>query len=90
MVRYFFHTLDGQRTIDHEGTLFESLEEAKEEAVRRACLWVNGDPSMLTVHQDCRLEVTRKDAVTLFSIIMFAVDHKVWAGQPSGLMFGHG
>jgi hypothetical protein len=36
MPRYFFHVIDGRDIIDHVGTVFSSVEEARAEAIRTA------------------------------------------------------
>ena len=80
-VRYFFHTQDGQRTVDRVGTAFDTIEGARTEAVTRACTWVSSNPDMLIVNKDCRVEVTGEAMKPLFTIIMFAVDNQVWGGR---------
>ncbi len=74
MPRYFFHTADGSRARDNEGTELPHQRAARTEAIKFAGAILNNDPDVLWDGRDFRVEVTDDSDLLLFTIIMLAVD----------------
>ncbi len=74
MPRYFFHTADGSRDRDLDGTELASAAAARVEAIRYAGHVISDEPDRLLDGRDFRVEVTGEDGALLFTIITLAVD----------------
>ena len=68
-MRYFFHTINGSRDLDTEGTELGSLASARQHAVQYAAACMADDPDMLWRADTFRVEVKDADDVLLFSIV---------------------
>lgn len=77
MPRYHFHSADGRRWSDEEGSELASDEAARVEAVRFAGEMLRGNPTELWRHGQWRVEVTDEENVLLFTIITLAIDAPV-------------
>lgn len=87
MPRFFFHTADGSRKRDEEGTELADLAAARIEAIRFTGMVLAGEPHHLWFHQDFRVEVTDETGLLLFTIITLAIDAPATATNvlPTGL-----
>ena len=74
MPRYFFHTADGARTRDTEGSELENHHVARVEAIVYAGARLKEDPDLLWDGRDFRVEVTDQAGMLLFTVITLAVD----------------
>lgn len=74
MPRYFFHTADGSRQRDEEGTELRDQQAARTEAVRFAGALMGDRPDMLWDGHDFRVEVTDEAKHLLFTVITLVVD----------------
>ncbi len=68
MPRYYFHAEDHRLITDTEGAELAGVEEAKAEAVHRACKLLTADPGALWETKRWRLVITDADARILFTI----------------------
>ncbi|TPG42558.1 hypothetical protein EAH79_01335 [Sphingomonas koreensis] len=73
-MRYFFHTADGSRDRDTEGTELDSPRAAKAEAIKFAGHCIADQPDVLFDARDFRVEVTDTNATLLFTIVTLAID----------------
>jgi hypothetical protein len=74
MPRYFFHTADGSRERDTEGTELANYREARAVAIQHAGELLTHEPEHLWHDSDFRIEVTDETGLILFTVIMLAVD----------------
>jgi hypothetical protein len=74
MPRYFFHTADGRRERDTEGTELPDHNTARRKAVKFAGTVLSQQPEILWDGHDFRIEVTDHNGLMLFTIIMLAVN----------------
>ena len=74
MPRYFFHTADGFRERDTEGTELLSLNAARREAVRFAGAVLNDQPEIVWDGHEFRVEVTDHTDLMLFTVTVFATN----------------
>lgn len=74
MPRFFFHTADGERDLDQEGTELADNATARKEAIRFAGAIMHEQPEVLWDGRDYRVEVTNKAGELLFTIIMLSID----------------
>ena len=74
MPRYFFHTADGSRDRDTEGTELPDARTARVSAIRYAGDVLSDQPELLWDGRDFRVEVTTEEGDLLFTIITLAVD----------------
>lgn len=74
MPRYFFHTADGSRARDVDGTELPDHGAARKEAIMFAGSSLRDCPDLLWDGRDFRVEVTDEREMLLFTIIMLAVD----------------
>ena len=74
MPRFYFHTADGERTIDRTGTMVDTYDAAKLIAVERAGAWIRQEPSVMLSSRDCRVEVTDERNALRFTVMMFCVE----------------
>jgi hypothetical protein len=72
--RYFFNQIDGQYKFDDEGLEFQSLDQARTEAVRYAGEVLCHEPDVLWEGDDFRVEVTDETKLLLFTLIVVGVD----------------
>ncbi|KQM49318.1 hypothetical protein ASE69_11135 [Sphingomonas sp. Leaf208] len=68
-MRYFFHTADGSRDRDMEGTELPDHRAARIEATKFAGACMNDNPNELWETGDFRIEVTDERDTLLFAII---------------------
>lgn len=73
-MRYFFNQIDGERKPDDEGLEFESIDQARLEAVRYAGEVLRYHPTLVWTGEDFRIEVTDRDQLILFTVIVVGVD----------------
>ena len=73
MPRYFFHTEDGERLCDPEGTELPDIEAAKVEAVRYLAQRLDNDPDELWRTGNWRIIVQDESALTLFIVDVTAI-----------------
>ena len=81
MPRYFFHTADGTRERDHEGTELPDQAAARIAAIRLTGALISDRPDYLWDGRDFRVEVMTERGDLLFTIITLAVDAPA-AGMP--------
>jgi hypothetical protein len=74
MPRYYFHTVDGGRDRDHEGTELKDLASARVQAIKFTGDIMSDQPEVLWDGRDFRVEVTDDDDTLLFTIITLAVN----------------
>jgi hypothetical protein len=74
MPRYFFHSEDGHRLTDEEGSELPDLAAAKRAAARLLGEILSGDPSHFMDTEVFRLFVTDEQGTTLYMIQMLAVE----------------
>ena len=72
MPRYFFHTEDGRRFPDREGTELPDLEAAKASALVVLSEVLRDNPDEFWAHERFEVTVTDEANQKLFSINMFA------------------
>jgi hypothetical protein len=72
--RYFFNQIDGQYKPDDEGLEFQSLDQARTEAVRYAGAVLCHEPDVVWEGDDFRVEVTDEKKLLLFTLIVVGVD----------------
>lgn len=81
MPRYFFHTADGSRARDTEGTVLDDQSSARAEAIRFLGDCMREAPNVLGQGRDFRVEVTDGTDMLLFTIIALAIDAPA-SGRP--------
>lgn len=74
MPRYFFHTVDGGRDRDQEGTELSDNAAARKAAIRFAGAVLHDEPDVLWDGRDYRVEVTNEAGDLLFTIVMLSID----------------
>ncbi|WP_037492168.1 DUF6894 family protein [Sphingobium indicum] len=74
MPRYFFHTVDGGRDVDQEGTELPNDAAARKAAIRFAGAVMHDEPDVLWDGRDYRVEVTNETGALLFTIVMLSID----------------
>ncbi|WP_120251137.1 DUF6894 family protein [Sphingobium limneticum] len=74
MPRYFFHTVDGGRDFDQEGTELPNDAAARKAAIRFAGAVMHDEPDVLWDGRDYRVEVTNETGALLFTIVMLSID----------------
>lgn len=74
MARYYFNQINGVFKPDDEGLEFATLHDARVEAVRYAGEELRDNPNLVWDGQDFRVEVTDKDKLVLFTVIVTGVD----------------
>ena len=74
MPRYHFHSVDGSREPDKEGTDLPDVAAAQAIAMRYAGEVLQSEPQKVWEHGQWRVEVTDNDGSLLFTIITLAVD----------------
>ncbi len=78
MPRYFFHTADGSRNRDTEGTELLNHDVARVQAIKYAGALLTDEPDVLRGSRDFRIEVTDNTDILLFTVIMLAFDAPVF------------
>lgn len=73
-MRYFFNQVDGEIKLDDDGIEFDSINEARLEAVRYAGEVLRYHPTLVWTGQDFRIEVTDEAKLVLFTVIVVGVD----------------
>lgn len=73
-MRYFFNQIDSEIKPDDEGLEFEHFSDARIEAVRYAAEVIRDHPTLVWTGEDFRVEVTDKDKLILFTVIVVGVD----------------
>lgn len=81
MPRFFFHTADGSRCQDTDGTELPDMKTARCEAIKFLGQVVQDNPAVLDEGDDFKVEVSDSGGVLLFVITAFSTDAP--AGQPS-------
>jgi hypothetical protein len=74
MPRFFFHTQDGERLRDEEGSDCANLVEARRSAVALATSLVNDNPELVLEHSAFSVEVTDVTGQTVFWVEVNALD----------------
>lgn len=74
MPRYFFHSADGTRDRDTDGTELPDQAAARKEGIKYAGLVMAEQPDSLWDGRDFRVEVADEAQQLLFTIIMLAID----------------
>lgn len=74
MPRYFFHTTDGTRDRDTDGTDCVHDGAARQHAIMYIGALMNSEPQVLSTGCDFRVEVTDQFGRLLFTVIALAVD----------------
>ena len=74
MPSYFFHTADGTRDLDREGTQLPDNAAARKEAIKFAGALMHDQPDILWDGRDYRVEVTNRAGDLLFTIVMLSID----------------
>ena len=74
MPRYHFHSADGSRDPDLEGTELENDQAAQQAAVAYAGAMLKDDPMLLWEKGSWRVEVTDEEGVLLFTVVTLAMD----------------
>lgn len=74
MPRYFFHTVEGGRDSDQEGTELPNDAAARKAAIRFAGAVMHDEPDVLWDGRDYRVEVTNETGALLFTIVMLSID----------------
>ena len=74
MPRYFFHTADGSRVRDTEGSELKDHGAARIEAIAYLGSCMRESPNVLSDGRDFRVEVTDDTEMLLFTIIALAID----------------
>ncbi len=74
MPRYFFHTADGSRERDSEGTELADHYAARVEAIRLTGAIMKESPDVLWDGHEFRVEVMDETDTLLFTIVTLAVD----------------
>jgi hypothetical protein len=75
-MRYFFHTADGSRDRDTDGTELPDLAAARRQAIIYAGDCMSDDPGILG-DRDFRVEVTDENDLMLFTVITLAVNSPI-------------
>ena len=74
MPRYVFHTADGWRARDKDGTELPDRQAARVEAIRYTGAVMLENPGVLWDGRDFRIEVTDETGTLLFTVIRGAGD----------------
>ena len=74
MARYYFHSEDGRRFPDEEGTELPTLAEARIEAVRVLADILREDPEELLQTGTLRMTVTDEKGLIYFALDLAATD----------------
>ena len=74
MPRYHFHSADGHREPDLEGSDLANDQAAQREAMRFAGAVLESEPDSIWQHGTWRVEVTDDNNVLLFTVITIAID----------------
>lgn len=74
MPKFYFHTADGHRDIDHEGVELADAGAARVEAIRYAGAILADDPDVLWDGREFRVSVTDDRKRLRVTIVMLAVD----------------
>ena len=70
MPRFFFHTTNGQLTIDAEGIDLPDGSAAQTAAIKLAGELLRGAPDLLRETTDLKVEVTDAKALVLFTVLV--------------------
>ena len=73
-MRYFFNERNGDLRVDNDGLEFNSINEARVEAVRYAGEVLRDHPTLVWTGDDFRVEVTDERRLLLFTVIVVGVD----------------
>jgi DNA repair ATPase RecN len=74
MPHFFFHTRDGERLRDEEGSDCENLTDARRSAVALASSMVNDNPELVLEHASFSVEVTDVTGQTVFLVEINAIE----------------
>lgn len=74
MPRYFFHVMDGHASVDRTGSNFDSIGDARAEAVRLAGSILNKEATSLVNGHPWQMTVVDTAGDTVFSL-KFEADH---------------
>jgi hypothetical protein len=74
MPHFFFHTRDGQRLRDEEGSDCEDLMAARRSAVALASSMANDNPELVLEHASFSVEVTDVTGQTVFLVEINAIE----------------
>ena len=73
-MRYFFNLAGAVHDPDNEGVELGNISLAREYAVRAAADYMRDHPDIVWLGEEFRLEVTNKDRLILFTLIVMGVD----------------
>ena len=73
-MRYFFNLAGAVYDPDNEGIELANISLAREYAVRAAAEYMQDHPEIVWLGEEFRLEVTNKDQLILFTLIVMGVD----------------
>lgn len=73
-MRYFFNLAGAIHDPDNEGIELANISLAREYAVRAAADYMHDHPEIVWLGEEFRLEVTNKDRLILFTLIVMGVD----------------
>jgi hypothetical protein len=74
MIRYFFNVHDGTTSLDEEGSLFHSLDDAKTAAAGMLGMMIRDNPARFRRDRQWRVEVTNEQQTVLFALHFSLVD----------------
>jgi hypothetical protein len=81
MPRYFFHVIDGRDIIDHIGTVFSSLGEARAEAIRTAGAILRDEGDQFWNGTEWQMDVTDASGQSVFKLRFSADDQGIAPGE---------
>ena len=81
MPRFFFHTEDGERLNDAEGSELPDIQAAKDTAVQILAETLRGNSRLFWETESFRVTVTDEDRLTLFSLQVSATMAAAMAGR---------
>jgi hypothetical protein len=73
-MRYFFDLAGAVYDPDNDGVELANIGLAREYAVRAAAEYMHDNPQIVWLGEELRLEVTNKDRLILFTLIVMGVD----------------
>lgn len=73
-MRYFFNLAGAVYDPDNDGIELANIGLAREYAVRAAADYMHDHPEIVWLGEELRLEVTNKDRLILFTLIVMGVD----------------
>ena len=84
-MRFFFNLAGAVYDPDNSGVELTGIAEARHESVKFIGEMLRDQPDVVWLDEEVRVEVTNRDRLVLFTVIVVGVDAPVLMKQPRGI-----